>query len=119
MAAHKSIIPLHYAVYVAEVGCNKAASANVESVFSGAGKFTGDAKSAGPILIKRMVKLHYNWKYQFLRPTVKEIIMRYNKKFHPTVHAKLVAAATSSSAASSPAASSSTALSTALVPAQQ
>ena len=56
---------------------------------------------------------------QITSPTVKEIIMRYNKKFHPTVHAKLVAAATSSSAASSPAASSSTALSTALVPAQQ
>ena len=30
----------HYAVYLAEVGCKKAAAANVESVFSGAGTFS-------------------------------------------------------------------------------
>ena len=32
---------------MAEVGCKKAAAANEESVFSGAGKFTEEAKSAG------------------------------------------------------------------------
>ena len=57
--------------------------------------------------------LHYNWKYSFLRPTVKEIIERYNKKFRPTVHTKLVAsgaavaAAAAASAASASAAGSS------------
>ena len=54
---------------MAEVGCKKAAAANVESVFSGAGKFTQEAKSAGHMLLSRMVRLHYNWKYPFLRHT--------------------------------------------------
>ena len=53
-------------------------AANVESVFSGAGKFTDEAKSAGPTLSSRIVKLHYNWKYKLLRPTMKAVIARYN-----------------------------------------
>ena len=77
-------MPLHYAVYLAEVGCKKAAAANVESVFSGAGKFTSEAPSTGAKLLQRMVKLHYNWKYPFLRPTMDEIIARYTLKFRPT-----------------------------------
>ena len=36
-ADHKPILPNHYGVYVAEVGCLKAAAANVETVFSGSG----------------------------------------------------------------------------------
>jgi len=28
-----------------------------------------------------MVKLHYNWKYLFLHPTMSKIIERYNLKF--------------------------------------
>ena len=75
--------------------------------FSGAGKFTKEAKSAGHVLTSHMVKLHYNWKYEFLRPTVKEIIARYNKKFRPTVHTKLVAAASAAAAAAMAAGSSS------------
>ena len=43
-ADHKETLPLHYSVYVAEVGCKKAAAANVESVFSGAGKFTEEGR---------------------------------------------------------------------------
>ena len=77
-------MPIHYAVYLAEVGCKKAAAANVESVFSGAGKFTSEAPSTGAKLLQRMVKLHYNWKYSFLRPTMEKIIERYNLKFRPT-----------------------------------
>ena len=53
--------------------------------------------------------LHYNWKYSFLRPTVKEIIERYNKKFRPTVHAKLVASAASVAAAAAASAASASA----------
>jgi hypothetical protein len=82
---HKTILPIHYAVYLAEVGCKKAAAANVESVFSGAGKFTSEAPSTGAKLLQRMVKLHYNWKYVFLRPTMNKIIERYNLKFRPTM----------------------------------
>ena len=33
----------------------------------------------GATLLERMIKLHYNWKYVFLRPTMKEIIKRYNE----------------------------------------
>ena len=84
-ADHKSIVPLHYAVYLANVGCIKSASANVESVFSGAGKFSKTALSAGHQLLSRMVKLHYNWKYTFLRPSMEDIVKRYNEKFRPNV----------------------------------
>ena len=80
-AEHKAVLPLHFGVYVSEVGCKKAASANVETVFSGAGKFTEEAKSTGPTLLRRMVKLHYNWKYTFLRPSIEQVIRRYKEKW--------------------------------------
>ena len=80
-AAHKSALPLHFGVYVAEVGCKKAASSNVETVFSGAGKFTEEAKNTRPTLLRRMVKLHYNWKYEFLRPSIKQVEARYLEKW--------------------------------------
>jgi len=80
-ADHKDVLPIHYAVYLAEVGCKKSAAANVESVFSGAGKFTAEASSTGSELLSRMVKLHYNLKYLFLRPTMSKIIEPYNFKF--------------------------------------
>ena len=82
------MLPLHYAAYVADVACKKAAAANVESVFSGAGKFTAEAPSAGKKLLSLMVKLHYNWKFDFLRPSKAAIIARYNLKFRPTVLAR-------------------------------
>ena len=93
-ADHKAVLPLHYAVYLAEVGCKKAAAANVESVFSGAGKFASEAVRVGPTLLSRMIKLHYNWKYIFLRPTVKEIIKRYQQKFSDSSSAAATAEAT-------------------------
>ena len=75
------MLPVHYGVYVAEVGCKKAAASNVESVFSGAGKFTEEATFTGAKLLSRMVKLHYDWKYPFLRPKVESVVKRYNLKF--------------------------------------
>ena len=46
-----------------------------------------------------VVRLHYAWKYPFLRPPNTEIVdCRYNKKHHATLHAMLArqaAAATS------------------------
>ena len=47
-----------------------------------AGKFTSEAPSTGPVLISRMIKCHYNWKYMFLHPSIDEIIKRYLAKFH-------------------------------------
>ena len=52
------------------------AAANVESVFSGAGKFTLEAKSTGPVYLRQIVKVHNNWKYLCLRPTEEAIIAR-------------------------------------------
>ena len=51
-AEYKLVLPIHYAAYLAEVGCKKAAAANVETVFSGSGKFTDEANAPccpGPI----------------------------------------------------------------------
>ena len=39
------------------------------------------AKSVGAVHLSRTVKLHQNWKYPFLRPTIEEIIQRYQTKF--------------------------------------
>ena len=53
----------------------------VEYAEPGAGKFTDEATgSAGHVLLRRMVKLHYNWKYKFVRPTVEEVCARYTVK---------------------------------------
>ena len=89
----KAALPLHFGVYVAEVGCKRIAAANVESVFSGAGKFTEEAKSAGSTLLERIVKLHYNWKYSFLRPTVAQVVERYNRKWPRGKEGSVAAAA--------------------------
>ena len=91
-ADHKRVLPLHYNVYMAEVGCKKSAAANVESVFSGAGKFADEAGSAGHVLLPRIVRLHYNWKYDFLRPTMNQIVNCYLAKFQPNVAQQIRAA---------------------------
>ena len=39
----------------------------------------------------RYKMLHYNWKYEFLRPSIEEIVKRYKLKFH-SVHAAFAAA---------------------------
>ena len=75
-AEHKAILPIHNRVYMAEVGPNKATSANVETAFSGAGKFSKEAEQASAALLCRIVRLHYAWKYTFLRAPVKEIVER-------------------------------------------
>ena len=58
----------------------KVAAANVESVFSGAGKFTLEAKATGAVYLRQIVKVHNNWKYPCLQPTEKAIIARYMLK---------------------------------------
>ena len=80
------------------------------------GKFTEEAGSAGPVLISRIVKLHYNWKYTFLRPTVKQIIERYDTKFCPAVAARKIAAAAAFTAAVSAAAAAASAAASSSAP---
>jgi len=86
-ADHKAVLPIHYAVDLAEVSCKEFAAANVESVLSGVGqaKLTAEAPSTGAELLSRMVKLHYNWKYLFHHPTMSQINERYNLKFHESL----------------------------------
>eukprot|EP00966_Prymnesium_polylepis_P091965 2128884-Prymnesium_polylepis.1 len=35
-----------------------------------------EASSAGHVLLRRMIKLHCNWKYIFIRPTAEEVCAR-------------------------------------------
>ena len=59
----KSVIPVHYFLWMAEVGCAKVASANVETVFSGAGRLSMKSHCLGPQLLSDYAYLHYNYKY--------------------------------------------------------
>ena len=105
---NKFSLPLHYAVYIAEVGCKKVAAANVESVFSGAGKFTLEAKATGAVYLRQIVKVHNNWKYLCLRPTEEAIIARYMLK-HGNISAPSAAPPSTSPDPSSSDAAASTA----------
>jgi len=67
----------------------------VESVFSGAGKFTLEAKSTGTVYLRQIVKVHNNWKYPCLQPTEKAIIARYMLK-HGNVSAPSAAPSSTS-----------------------
>ena len=51
-AEYKRLLPAHFGVYLTQVGPLKAAAANVETVFSGAGKFTEEARSTGAVLLR-------------------------------------------------------------------
>jgi len=53
------------------------ASANVETVFSGAGRLSMKSHCLGPQLLSDYAFLHYNYKYDWLRPTLEEIIYIY------------------------------------------
>ena len=60
----------------------------------------------GAKLLQRMAKLNNNWKYTFLRPTMANILERYNQKFtasQPVEAPSPGAAATAPSPAPAPA----------------
>ena len=61
---------------------SRSAASSVESVFSGTGKFTEEARSAGDKLIGLMARAHYGWNIDILRPEVGEIVKKYNVKHH-------------------------------------
>ena len=39
------------------------------------------ATNTGPVLLKLIIKLHYNWAYPFLRPSVLEVVKSYGEKW--------------------------------------
>jgi hypothetical protein len=80
-SGQKSVIPVHYFLWMAEVGCAKVASANVETVFSGAGRLSMKSHCLGPQLLSDYAFLHYNYKYDWLRPTLEEIVDSYTKLY--------------------------------------
>jgi hypothetical protein len=56
--------------------------------------------------------VHYDWKYKFLRPTIKQVVTRYKIKFHnldPAVAAAADVAAASAASAAADAATATTA----------
>jgi len=61
----------------------------VETVFSGAGQFTEEARTASAKLLRQVVKLHYNYKYPFLRIPVQTVVKRYLEKHHTDLAAML------------------------------
>ena len=59
-SGQKSVIPVHYFLWMAKVGYAKVASANVETVFSGAGRLSMKSHCLGPQLLSDYAFLHYN-----------------------------------------------------------
>eukprot|EP00854_Cymbomonas_tetramitiformis_P021779 gene21779-26198_t len=82
---HEAQIPVHAAVFFADCVSKKAASANVEQVFSGAGSLLADfhAGNLSPELLQAYMFIRHNWQYTFLRPTTEEIIVACNLSFDP------------------------------------
>ena len=56
-SGQKSVIPVHYSLWVAEVGCAKVSSANVETVFSGAGRISMKSHCMGPQILSDLPAL--------------------------------------------------------------
>mmetsp|Transcript_11825 Transcript_11825/g.24824 ORF Transcript_11825/g.24824 Transcript_11825/m.24824 type:complete len:139 (+) Transcript_11825:2178-2594(+) len=82
-AAHEASLPIHTAVFRADVGCALGSSANVEQVFSASGALMGDyrAHSLGPKVVEGYVIVKENWKYPELRPSMEDIKSAYVKAF--------------------------------------
>ena len=73
----KSALPVHYSLWLAEVGCAKVASANVEVVFSCAGRISMKSLCLDLQLFSDYAFLIYNYKYDWLRPKLEEIVAAY------------------------------------------
>ena len=75
---HQAVLPIHTMVYRADVGSMKGASASVETIFSGVKRLLGDfAATMSPEILELYVFIHYNWQYDFMRPTIDEIVKAY------------------------------------------
>ena len=83
---HRTDLPLHYKTFVSEAGSMKAASANVETVFSGVGGMVAKASSLGADLVADYTICHHNWSYSFLEPSAEEIITAYSRAYGQEAH---------------------------------
>ena len=63
------------------MGCAKVASANVEVVFSGAVRIIMKSHCLDPQLLSDYAYLHYNYKYDWLRPKLEEIAAAYMRLY--------------------------------------
>ena len=82
VCADQHVLPIHTAVYRGSVGSMKGASACVESVFSGVKRLLGDfAQRMSPEVLELYVFIHYNWQYEWMRPTIDEIVEAYTKMY--------------------------------------
>ena len=76
--ADQHVVPIHTATFRGSVGSMKGASSCVESVFSGVKRLLGDvAATMSPELLELYVFIHYNWQYEWMRPSVEEIVAAY------------------------------------------
>ncbi len=73
-AGQKSVLPVHYSLWLAEVGCAKVVSNNVEVMFSGVVRISMKSHCLNPQLLSDYAFLHYNYKYDWLRPKLEEIV---------------------------------------------
>ena len=83
---HRLDLPIHYSTYVGQVGCAKAASSNVETVFSGTGGMVAKSVNIGGELLSDYSICHHNWQYEWLRPTKAEIDTAYCKLYGKEAH---------------------------------
>ena len=63
------------------------ASANVETVFSGAGRISAKSRTLDPQLLSDYAYCHYAYLYPWLRPTRKEIEAAYLEVYGKDAHA--------------------------------
>ena len=70
-------MPIHFAVFVADVGCKKLTSSNVETLFSGAGYMSKKAPTMSDELLQMYVFIFYNSKYEWLLPSTDTIVKAY------------------------------------------
>ena len=72
------VIPIHTKVWRADVGSMKGAAACVEPVFSGVKRLLGDfAATMSPDILELYVFIHYNWQYEWMQPSIDEIVNAY------------------------------------------
>jgi hypothetical protein len=80
-SGQKTVIPVHYSLWMAEGGCAKVASANVETVFSGASRISMKSHCLGPQILSDYAFLQYKYKYDWLHPKLEEIVAAYMKLY--------------------------------------
>lgn len=83
---HRTDLPLHYASFVGEVGSTKAASSNVETIFSGVGGMVQKSTSIGADLVVDYTICHHNWQYPWLEPTDDEVDKAYQRLYGDKAH---------------------------------